>query len=84
MGPGDLTRISHQFSVLSGPFARRRRCETLSVLDIYTYMAAEDNVPRLAGEQKSALKNTLLIRDAWLGIVTYHFFEPLYSIAKTW
>jgi len=25
----------------------------------YTYMAAEDNVPRLAGEQKSALKNTL-------------------------
>jgi len=47
-------------------------------------MAAEDNVPRLAGEQKSALKNTLLIREAWLGIVTYHLFEPLYHIAKTW
>jgi len=47
-------------------------------------MAAGDNVPRLAGEQKPALKNTLSIRHAWLGIVTYHFFERLYHIAKTW
>jgi len=36
-------------------------------------MAAEDNVPRLAGEQKSALKNSLSIRGAWLGIVIYNF-----------
>ena len=82
--PNALTRISHQLSVLSGPFARLLRCETLSVLDIYTYMAAEDNVPRLAGEQNSAPKNALSIREACLGIVTYCFFERSYHIAKNW
>ena len=60
-----LARIFHAFSVLSGLFARLLRCETLSVLGIYTYMPADDNVPRLAGEQKSALQKHSVNRE-WM------------------